>query len=227
MNLPYRLLISVRIALHLTGILALVCLGLFLLKARDAAEQVRLTAAAVNVMVAKSNDALFKQYGLADEARKTLVDVHRAAGEAAVAERDYYNHTLQPQTSALFSNLNTALAGLDAPRIGTDLHGTFVNLNNTLDQMPPLILSATETLNSLHVAIADLDKNLLNDPDISKSLSEITAILGNVKLTTDEIVPIVQKIRHLATDPPTKKSKLLGILQFVYETVLIKAALGK
>lgn len=221
-------------ALPLAKIIALTCLSLFLLKAREAAEQLRATSAELTITVAKSNDALFKQYGLADEARKTLVDVHRAAGEAAIAERDYYTRTLQPQTFALFSNLNTAITGLDAPRIGADVHGTLANLNQTLDQLPPLLQAATETINSaagtldaLHQAISDVDKNLLNDPDVAKSLNEISAILGNVKLTTDEVLPIVQKIRHLATDPPTKKAKLLGILQFVYETVLIKAALGK
>jgi hypothetical protein len=213
--------------LSLVGIFALVCLGMFLLKAREAAEQLRAASAELTITVAKSNDALFKQYGLADEARKTLVDVHRAAGEAAIAERDYYTRTLQPQTFALFSNLNAAITGLDAPRIGADVHGTLANLNQSLDQLPPLITSATGTLDALHQAISDVDKNLLNDPDVAKSLNEISSILGNVKLTTDEVLPIVQKIRHLATDPPTKKAKLLGILQFVYETVLIKAALGK
>jgi hypothetical protein len=214
------------------AVFALVCLGMFLLKARQASEQVRLTAAELHSTIAKSNDALFKQYGLADEARKTLVDVHRAAGEAAIAERDYYQNTLRPQTSALFTNINASLAGLDAPRIGNDLHGTFQNLNKGLDQLPPLIgaaretlVSATETLDALHVAIADVDKNLINDPDVKQSLKQIALILGNVKLTTDEVYLVVQHIRHMATDPPTKKAKLMGILQFVYETVLIKAAL--
>ena len=217
----------VRELLCLAGIFALICLGLFLLKARQAAEQVRLTAAELHSTIDKSNDALFKQYGLADEARKTLVDVHRAAGEAAIAERNYYQGTLQPQTSALFSNLNAAVSGLDAPRIGADLHGSFVNLNKSLDQLPPLISSAKETLDALTLAIGDVDKNLVNDPDVAASLKQISLILGNVKLTSDEVYLIVQHIRHLATDPPTKKEKLLGILQFVYETVLIKAALGK
>jgi hypothetical protein len=205
----------------------LFALAAFLLKARQAAEQVRLTAAELHTTVARSNDALFKQYGLADEARKTLVDVHRAAGEAAFAERNYYQNTLQPQTSALFTNINAAVAGLNAPRIGADIHGTLGNLNKSLDELPPLISSAKETLDTLTRAIGDVDKNLVNDPDVASSLKQISLILGNVKLTSDEVYLIVQHIRHLATDPPTKKAKLLGILQFVYETVLIKAALGK
>jgi hypothetical protein len=209
------------------GVFALVCLALFFLKARQTAEQVRVTAVEISSTVAKSNDALFKQYGLVDEARKTVVDLHRAAGEAAFAERDYYTHTLQPQSLLLFKNLNDALAGLDAPRIGTDVHGTLLNLNKSLDQMPALISSTTETMTALNHAISDVDKKLLNDPDVTASLKQISLILGNIKLTTDEVLPIVQKIRHLATDPPTKKAKLLGILQFIYESVLIKAAIGK
>lgn len=210
-----------------TAMVAMVSLALFALKAREAAEQVRATSAELRITVAKSNDALFKQYGLVDEARKTLVDVHRAAGVAAFAERDYYTHTLQPQSLLLFKNLNDSLAGLDAPRIGTDIHGTLLNLNKSLDQMPALISSTTETMAALNHAISDVDKNLLNDPDVAASLKQISLILGNVKLTTDEALLIVQHIRHLSTDPPTKKAKLLSILQFVYEGVLIKAALGK
>jgi hypothetical protein len=225
---------SLICAVYLTAIFSLVNLGLFLLKGRQTAEQVRVTAVELSTTVAKSNEALFKPYGLADEARKDLGDVHSAVGEAAAAERDYYQKILQPKSILLFNNLNDAIAGLNARRIGDDFHGSMVKLNTSLDEMPGVLQAAKETLNSttqtmaaLNRAISDVDKNLLNDPDIAKSLKEISEILGNVKLTTDEVLPIVQKIRHLATDPPSKKSKLLGILQFVYETVLIKAALGK
>lgn len=202
--------------------------------ASDLITEARKAVAVVNdsLLAKDSKDA--QQRTAVREILDNAAGISRMAYQATKAQQDYWKtfpnqaqgtltrvnalvDHLQGRTDSLMDNL-IAITATDGP-----VNGVLTALKHDLETLDG-------TLGQTKQAIADLDANLLNDPDIKTILKRISDISINVDGISADLLKMADdsqvKYHALLFGKPSLKQRLMLGLDLVYKVVLIRAASG-
>lgn len=226
-------------AIKIAGLTALICSCLLILSLRAAIQEVRSnvhqSGLTVQAIAGDTRARLFGKGEVFDIAKATMLHVDRITGETAILARQ--QHTA---TAALNTKLDSVIGHADATvkvlentiqELGFDLHTVTGDTHTVLTALAHDIDDIDPVLRETRKAIADLDANLINDPDIKRALAELANVTTNVDSITGNLnkmsVDAANKFHHLLTDKPTVKARILLALKVAYQIALIKAAFGQ
>ncbi len=226
---------EVIVCLVLSGLLAVIA---------NAVHEMKKMTAAVTRMAEGADRHMNGDGGILDGLQQTVqtvngvaVELKTAASKAAEVsdqEKRYLaeDHRLVAQTVGSINGLISSATGVTNNLQGVthDLQDAVQALTEDLKALAPTIDMSKDLLGEIRRAVADIDKNLLNDPDVVASLKQLAGVAENLngitldlhKMTTDA----QDKLHHYFYDPPTKKAKAMLLLNLGYRIALILQALG-
>lgn len=175
----------------------------------------QLTVEANTRMVGTSQNvnALLIQLGLtADNVRRASMSEQQVSKKtlALLDHTDGLISSTQANVTQITQHANTTLDGL-----GT-LEAALTNTLNT---------GVVPTLEQLRQAIASVDKNLLQDPDIKTVLAELAKTSEHVDVSSEHVEHMIAYLDKKLTGPTTVKGRVLGALTVIYKIAVIDAVL--
>lgn len=164
-----------------------------------------------------------------------LAGTSRLAYQATKAQQDYWK-SFPLQAQGTLNRVNTLVDHFQgrADSLMDNLIALTGNdgaVNGVLTALKRDLETLDGTLAQTKQAIADLDKNLLQDEDIKTTLAELAKVMTHTDGITAHFeqmsADFANKIHHSLTDPPTLKSKIIVGLRIAYQLALLRAALGQ
>lgn len=153
-------------------------------------------------------------------------DIRQTTADANNEQKDYYSD-LKARTDKFGDQLQNQLLGLpvcDGPICKEGSAGTIWRLNHTITTLDSTLNAAGTAITNIGALVTtlnqmgmDIDAHLLKDPEIKEALTQVAGLLKELKLTTEDVRLIMDKVQRDYTAPRTKKGWALVVLRSIVE----------